>query len=712
MNDITPLGTLEQAISLQNAGSPDEAKKIFHRIIALEPTNVAALYSLAVLLYNQDQADEALAYIEKAISLRGDVDYFYETKRAITTKIKGSKFNIPQSSNSIPSAYPEVVSATQYGENNENSVLSITLDRNKVKNLSEVVSVCDQFLESGKLEHAIFLYRDYIHRNESDSFLAKFNLGAIYSSLNEQGLAAACYEDIIKAAPNFVPAYMNLGTIYEKASKPKLALETWSKALALPDISLPKNTEDKLKFLNNLGRLSEIERQYDKAEAYLFESLKVDPTQSPPLQHWFHLRQKQYKWPILTNDDFCKKPIETIISPLASLAFVQDPATQRASSQRFVRDTVKTYERRVARTHRYRHDKIKIGYASSDLSMHAVSLLTVELFEKHDRSKFEIHAFCWSPEDGTPFRQRVKSAFDHFHPIGALSDDEAADLIQAEEIDILFDLQGLSGRARPNLIAQGAAPIQIAYLGFPGTTCLPHVDYVIADRFLFPENLKPHFSETPVYLETVFQVSDSHRQFGPERPRLFYGIPENKFVFCSFNNAYKYTPQMIEIWSSILQNVPDSILWLLEDNVWSKENILIDFESRGVDPSRIYFAGRIDPRDYLSRFKAADIFLDTYPYNAGTTANDALFAGLPVLTLSGQTYVSRMAGALVNRLGIPELIATDLEQYKAAACEFAQDRDLLTFCKEKIKAKRDLLFDIAAITKDLENKLIKLVEAE
>ena len=505
---------------------------------------------------------------------------------------------------------------------------------------------------------------------------------------------------------------MNLGTIYEKASKPKLALETWSKALVLPDISLPKNTEEKLKFLNNLGRLSEIERQYDKAEAYLFESLKVDPTQSPPLQHWFHLRQKQYKWPILTNDDFCKKPIETIISPLASLAFVQDPATQRASSQRFVRDTVKTYERRVARTHRYRHDKIKIGYASSDLSMHAVSLLTVELFEKHDRSKFEIHAFCWSPEDGTPFRQRVKSAFDHFHPIGALSDDEAADLIQAEEIDILFDLQGLSGRARPNLIAQGAAPIQIAYLGFPGTTCLPHVDYVIADRFLFPENLKPHFSETPVYLETVFQVSDSHRQFGPERPRSFYGIPENKFVFCSFNNAYKYTPQMIEIWSSILQNVPDSILWLLEDNVWSKENILNDFESRGVDPSRIYFAGRIDPRDYLSRFKAADIFLDTYPYNAGTTANDALFAGLPVLTLSGQTYVSRMAGALVNRLGIPELIATDLEQYKAAACEFAQDRDLLTFCKEKIKAKRDLLFDIAAITKDLENELIKLVEAE
>jgi predicted O-linked N-acetylglucosamine transferase (SPINDLY family) len=341
--------------------------------------------------------------------------------------------------------------------------------------------------------------------------------------------------------------------------------------------------------------------------------------------------------------------------------------------------------------------------------MHAVSLLTVELFEKHDRSKFEIHAFCWSPEDGTPFRKRVKSAFDHFHPIGTLSDDDAADLIQSHEIDILFDLQGLSGRARPNLIAQGPAPIQIAYLGFPGTTCLPHVDYVIADEFLFPEALKPHFSEEPIYLDTVFQVSDSQRQFGPERSREFYGLPEDKFVFCSFNNAYKYTPEMITLWAEILGETPHSVLWLLEDNQWSKKNILSEFERLGVSADRIIFAGRIDPRDYLTRFKAADLFLDTSPYNAGTTANDALFAGLPVLTLAGQTYVSRMAGALLHKLSLDDLIAYDSASYNSKAIALARSPDRLAEIKKAISLNRPAAFDTQKIARNIEDKLIKLI---
>lgn len=709
MNDIAPLGSLEQAISLQNAGSPDEAKKIFLRIIALEPTNVAALYSLAVLLHNQDHADEALVYIEKAIRLRADVDYFYETRKSILSKI-GRSENV-HSVDLYRGGIPEEIDTHNKPpfDKTEKSAISLFIDRDTAKTLADVVSICDQLIQTGQNEKAIVLYRDYINRGNADAFFAKFNLGALYSSLNEHGFAAACYEDIVKKVPNFIPAYLNLGTIYEKAGQAKMALETWAKALALPEINQAANRDEKIKFLNNLGRLNEIERQYEKAEHYLFESLRVDPTQSPPLQHWFHLRQKQYKWPVLTEDSFCKKPLEDIISPLASLAYVKDPALQKACSERFVRETVKARPRRVAPSHRYKHNKIRIGYASSDLSMHAVSLLTVELFEKHDRSKFEIHAFCWSPEDGTPFRQRVKSAFDHFHPIGALSDDEAADLIQAKEIDVLFDLQGLSGRARPNLIAQGAAPIQIAYLGFPGTTCLPYVDYVIADKFLFPPSLKAHFSEEPLYLDTLFQVSDSRRQFGVDRPRSFYGLPEDKFVFCSFNNAYKYTPDMIELWSTILKGAENSILWLLEDNQWSKQNILADFESRGVHPERIYFAGRVDPRDYLSRFKAADLFLDTYPYNAGTTANDALYAGLPVLTLAGQTYVSRMAGALLHSLSLDDLIAFDTQSYRDIAIDLAKDRTKTATHQDIIRNNLKRAFDTELIARNLESKISELI---
>lgn len=701
MNDALLPSPLEQAISLQNAGHSEEAKKIFLRIVSLEPNNVAALYSLAVLYYNHQDAEKALTFIDRALAIRNDLDYFYETRNTILKKIGPSIEIAPIGATVVPDS--------KGAADASNETISLFINKEKTRTLSDVVSACDELIKSSQTEKAIVLYRDYIHRGESDAFLAQFNLGALHSSLNEQGMAAACYEDIVKKVPGFVPAYMNLGTVYEKAGKPKNALDIWEKALSLPDLAKPENREEKTKFLNNLGRLNEIERDYEKAEHYLYESLKVDDTQSPPLQHWFHLRQKQYKWPVLTDESFCKKPLHEIISPLASLAYVRDPALQRACAERFVRDTVKMRPRRVETSRRYYHDKVRIGYASSDLSMHAVSLLTVELFEKHDRSKFDIHALCWSPEDGTPFRRRVRSAFDHYHAIGHLSDDEAADLIQSLEIDVLVDLQGLSGRARPNLIAQGAAPIQIAYLGFPGTTCLPYVDYVVADEFLFPPELKPHFSEEPLYLDTLFQVSDSKRQFGQERSRSFYGLPEDQFVFCSFNNAYKYSPDMITLWASILNNCPRSILWLLEDNVWSKANLLADFKKHGIESERIYFAGRIDPRDYLSRFKAADLFLDTCPYNAGTTANDALFAGLPVLTLSGQTYVSRMAGALLHRLGLDPLITFNGEAYCQTAIALAQDRNRLDQYKNEITSRVPIAFNTETIARNFESKILNLL---
>ena len=254
--------------------------------------------------------------------------------------------------------------------------------------------------------------------------------------------------------------------------------------------------------------------------------------------------------------------------------------------------------------------------------MHAVSLLTVELYELHDRSKFEVHAFCWSPEDGTPFRERVRNSFDKFHPVGHLTDIEVADLIVQNEIDVLVDLQGLSGRARPNIIAQGAAPIQIAYLGYPGTTAMPYVDYVVADDFIFPEALKENFSEKPLYLPRVFQVSDSKRMIGTPKTKSDFGIPEDTFVFCCFNNNYKFNERLFSVWLDIIRNTENSILWILEDNEWSKKNLLEFARRNGVSAERLIFAGRIDPRDYLARFQCADIFLDTYPYNAGTTAND------------------------------------------------------------------------------------------
>jgi len=343
--------------------------------------------------------------------------------------------------------------------------------------------------------------------------------------------------------------------------------------------------------------------------------------------------------------------------------------------------------------------------------MHAVSLLTVEMYELHDRAKFEIHAFCWSPEDGTAFRQRVKNSFDKFHLIGNLTDIQAADLIEANEIDVLVDLQGLSGRARPNIIAQGAAPIQIAYLGYPGTTAIPYVDYVVADEFIFPRELSDNFSEKPLYLPRVFQVSDSKRLIGQPKSKADFGIANDKFVFCCFNNNFKFNEALFNVWLDIIKNTENTILWILEDNDYSKKNLINYASERGVSNDRLVFAGRIDPRDYLARFQVADIFLDTNPYNAGTTANDLLWAGLPLLTLSGATYVSRMAGSLSHCMGLDEQICTSLEEYRDKAIEFVKNPEKLLQLRDRVRENHDELFNTKQIVSEFETALEEIVRS-
>jgi predicted O-linked N-acetylglucosamine transferase (SPINDLY family) len=290
----------------------------------------------------------------------------------------------------------------------------------------------------------------------------------------------------------------------------------------------------------------------------------------------------------------------------------------------------------------------------------------------------------------------VRSAFDVFHKIGGLTDEQAAQLIVDNEIDVVFDLQGITSGARPNIVARGPAPLQVAYLGYVGTSALPHVDHVIADKFIFPEELQPYFTEEPLYLP-FFQVSDSQRVMGPKPTRAQFGLPDDAFVYCAFNNNYKITPELFESWMRILRRVPHGVLWLLEDNPWSRENLTRAAQVHGVEPERLHFAGRIDPRDYLARFTVADLFLDTNPYGAGTTANDALWAGLPVLTMPGRTYVSRMAGAILKAMRLDELIAQSAADYEDHAVRVAQQPEALAALRAAVQSTehRSRIFDTA-----------------
>ena len=460
--------------------------------------------------------------------------------------------------------------------------------------------------------------------------------------------------------------------------------------------------------LNSLGRLLEQLRELERAEAVLRTSLRLDPQQPKVIQHWVHLRQKQCKWPVYAAlEGVSHADLVRATSPLALLAAGEDPGLQLAAAVRFARERVEVRVPALAPAGGYAHARLRVGFLSSDFCMHPVALLTVELFELLDRARFELHGFCWSREDGSETRARIRRAFEHFETIGALDDARAALLIREREIDVLIDLQGLTAGARPDILAQRPAPVQISYLGFPGPTSLPGVDHVIADRYVIPESERPFYSETPLYLPDVFQCSDRQRPVAPTPTRAECGLPEDALVFCCFNNNYKFTPEMLSSWVRILQRVPNGVLWLLGDNAWAQDNLLAEAQRFGLARERVIFAGRVSPPAYLARYRVADVFLDTYPFNGGTTANDALWMGLPVLTRSGRTFASRMAGSLLRGLGLPELIATSQADYEQRAVELATRPGLLPALKQRLACAREsaVLFDMPRFVRAFEELL-------
>ena len=584
----------------------------------------------------------------------------------------------------------------------------------QLPNLTDVIDSASRFSAEGKLNDACQIYETYIASDPGPiAYIAYHNLAVFLFQSGRLNDAVSNLRHTLELNPRFVQGYLSLGRVLEQASRPQEAISCWDRGLSMISGSDEGSEANRVLLLNNIGRLKEMISDFDGAEKALLESILIDPSQGDVWHHWIHLRQKQCKWPAL-DGRLTRSDLLRYASPLTILSLSDDPAEQFVCSRRLVSQKVGRFERMTATSHRYNHDRIRIGYLSSDLSMHAVSLLTVELFEQHDRKNFEVHAFCWSREDGTPFRERVRAAFDHFHRIAELDDAEAAALIRRYEIDILVDLHGLSAKARPNIIARGPAPLQITWLGYPGTSAIPYNDYVVADDFVMPRELEPYFTEKPLRLSTLFQVSDSQRVFGPERSRSFFSLPDEAFVYCAFNNNYKITPEIFDAWMRILRQAPNSVLWLLEDNQWSRRNLLSRAETANIDLSRLIFAGRIDPRDYLTRFRAADIFLDTNPYNAGTTANDALWAGLPLLTYAGNTYTSRMAGSLLRAAGLPELITHTLEDYEKAAVHFANHRDELAVLTERLRQRKETgeLFSTKRFVAEFEDALVKLIHTQ
>ena len=582
--------------------------------------------------------------------------------------------------------------------------------------LGDLVGLAESLGGAGRADAGIALYRQWIESVSAAQaplvFVAHFNLGVLLGSAGDRSGAEAAYRAAIAIRPHFFEAWLNLGSQLESQGRPDEAIACWQTVADHPGLAMPAQQALLLQALNQRGRLCEIQHRYPEAEASLRRSLEIDPRQTDALQHWIHLRQRQCIWPVYQPfGQVSENAMLMATSPLAMLAAHDDPALQLMAARSFVDRKLQHPVAALAAGKRYGHQRLRVGYLSGDLCTHAVGLLLADLFEQHDRERVEVYAFCYSREDGTAYRERLKASFEHFERIAHLSDAQAAQRILDCEIDVLVDLHGLSAGTRQGILALRPAPVQATWLGFIGTTALPWIDFVIADRFALPPALQPMFSERPLYLESSFLPGDRRREVGPPISRAEAGLPEDAFIFASFNNAYKLNPVMFDSWMRILRAVPGSVLWLLDDNPTATANLAAFAADRGVGRERLIFAPRVTTAEYRARLALADLFLDNHPYNAGSTANDVLWVGTPMLTLSGRTFVSRMGGSLLNALGLPELVTHSHLQYEETAIGLGRDGGRLRGLRERLHSARHegAGFDVAGVARGLEDSLQRLV---
>ncbi len=354
---------------------------------------------------------------------------------------------------------------------------------------------------------------------------------------------------------------------------------------------------------------------------------------------------------------------------------------------------------------KYAHDKIRVAYLSADFHQHATAYLMAGLFEAHDRQGFEWTALSCGKDDQSPMRQRLTQAFDHFIDVRGMSDEAVARLIRAAEIDILVDLKGYTQNSRFGILTRRSAPLQVTYIGYPGTTASAAIDYAIADKRVVPDTVRPFFSEKMIYLPHSYQVNDSTRAIAPVPPsRETLGLPPEGIVFCSFNQSYKITPDIYDVWMRILDRVPGSVLWLLRMQDQAADNLRREAEKRGIAAARLVFAGHATLPDHLARLSQADLFLDNLPCNAHTTASDALWAGVPVLTCAGETFAGRVAASLLSAVDLPELITLSLAEYEEKAVALATDDVALRALRQKLAGHRETqpLFDTARSARHIE----------
>ena len=506
------------------------------------------------------------------------------------------------------------------------------------------------------------------------------NKGVTLNELHFDVEAIAHYDKAISINPNYAEAWQNKGVAYSDLKLYKEALEHFDKAISI-NPNYAEAWYNKGVAYSDLKLYKEALNHYDRA-------ISLNENISWIHGNLLHTKMLICDWQgiheILLKISHDIKSGRKVSAPFSILSITDSPSIQKKCSEIYNTAKFPTNHSLKAGDKNSGHKRIKVGYFSADFREHALTYLTAELFELHDKDKFELFAFAYGPSDESLMRKRLVSAFDYFLDVNQKTDRQIAELSRDQEIDIAIDLDGYTADSRMGIFSYQAAPIQVSYLGYLGTTGSEYIDYLISDSEIIPKERQKNYSEKIIYVPN-YQVNDSKRQVinkSPSREEL--GLPEGKFVFCCFNNNYKITPEIFKSWMSILKNVEDSVLYLYGDNDLSIANLRREAITLGVNSDRLFFTGRVPRHEYLLRLKAADLFLDTSPYNAGASASDALWVGLPLITLRGKSFSSRVASSTLKSICLPELITASLKEYELLAIKLAKNPDILIGLKEKL----------------------------
>jgi predicted O-linked N-acetylglucosamine transferase (SPINDLY family) len=578
--------------------------------------------------------------------------------------------------------------------------------------ITELLECAEKLKGHGERQRVVDLYKTWIAYNSDHQLLYAiyFNYGVSLLDVSDHPGAINALRETIRIKPDFSPPYINLGNIMEGLGHTDRAVGQWMNLVNMFPAVNGEAVTYKSMALKQIGRVLEKAQNDSAAEDALRQSLDINPEQPEVKQHWISLRQRQCKWPAVSGwENVQKAKLLAAISPLSVACYTDDPMFQLAVGYQYNKKSIGMPAKPRSATAVFSPDrrkagKLRIGYVSSDLRNHAVGFAMTEVVELHNRENVEVFAYYCGIEGTDATQSRIKAAVDHWLDINPLDDEQAAAKIREDEIDILVDLNGYTKDARTKVFSLRPAPINVNWFGFPSSMASPYHHYIIADPYIIPENHEIYYSEKVLRMP-CYQPNDRKRIVATHRPtRKDANLPENAFVYCCLNGMQKLTAITFERWMNILRSVDNSVLWLLSGTSDTNTRLQQMASQQGVAPERLIFAERRANPDHLARYPLADLFLDNLPYGAHTTAADSMWMGVPILTLMGRSFASRVCASLLHAAGTEELICASPAEYIARAIELGRDKQKYSAIKQKLVSGRDtcLLFDTPQLVRNLE----------